>query len=293
MMTVPLYYTVVRHVPDPARAEAINIGVVLVGPENFVSVRIASDAGRVKKLDPDYDERFLEGMRQQWPQWLQNELATSGGTPQAFLAEVRMHVGIWQTQLTEPRLVELDGESQDRYKFEQISLDLYERLVKAAPVTGKPPKKRRPSLRKQLKAEFHQLKLLGDVIHQQRWVEGTLPYPVAFLYENGRKIAIDTIEPAEGVEDAHHIGQAAISTFGKWVNVNEHGKEENTLLVSILPSGDSEALRQARALLSEHSIVYQYPTEWPLLLKEITRTLPDDKKFAAGLDPGGNGNGLG
>jgi hypothetical protein len=54
-------YTVLRVVPDVARGERVNVGVVLYSPERkFIGARVHVDADRVRAIAPDLDVDALE-----------------------------------------------------------------------------------------------------------------------------------------------------------------------------------------------------------------------------------------
>jgi hypothetical protein len=54
-------YTVLRVVPDVARGERVNVGVVLYSPElRFIGARTHVDSERLRALAPDLDVNALE-----------------------------------------------------------------------------------------------------------------------------------------------------------------------------------------------------------------------------------------
>ncbi|MCE9528296.1 MAG: DUF3037 domain-containing protein [Planctomycetales bacterium] len=174
------FYSVVQYCPDRFRAEAVNVGLVLLCVDpHAVRVKMTSNHDRVRKLfaigKPDLKNLKVatDGLASRI-EYSANELVTSEDL--AAFAASRAN----DLRLTEPRLAKLDNIVED---FERLFAQLVEqhstaKLAEASPAEVLPPK-------------------LGEVFYrlqqaQKIWRPGTILVPVykrkleiPYAYQNG------------------------------------------------------------------------------------------------------------
>lgn len=174
------FYSVVQYCPDRFRAEAVNVGLVLLRPEpHALRVRMTGNHDRVRKLFA-IDKSELKNLKLSihgFTSRIENsvdELRTSENL--AAFAASRAN----DLRLTEPRLAMLDNFDED---FERLFAQLVEtqstaELAEASPAEVLPPK-------------------LGEVFYrlqqaQKIWQPGTITVPVykrkleiPYAYKNG------------------------------------------------------------------------------------------------------------
>jgi hypothetical protein len=274
-MTTNLYYSVISHVPDPVRAEGVNLGIVVVIP-NDLDLRFIDDAKHIKCFDPSFDADQLEGMQLEWRSWLKNEMLQAGMKPEFFLEGLAEKYDQGQTRFSLPRLVEVDGEAVDSVQMAQVLDNLYSRLVAPPPAPQRARSVRqRISIRRQLKHDLRQLKLL-DLVKEGQWVSGTVDHPVSFIVQNGHTVAIDLVEPEKGYSTPEELTTAATLTLGKWQDVRSSGQNGHTPeLVSIIP-GDQEpvSIKTRRMLDKVSDRVLAYPEQKAEIFQLISSAKP-------------------
>jgi hypothetical protein len=135
------YYSVLRYVPDPARNEPVNIGIVITGPSGGLCQFDDRALERAKAQDPFVDRPGLEHLKHYFAELVesprtafrQGMVVTAAPHEPAFLTLIRdMHFE--QLSVSEPLQVELLDES--RGSMEEAVKDLVGRLV--VPLKGRP-----------------------------------------------------------------------------------------------------------------------------------------------------------
>ena len=272
-MMTQLYYSVVRHVPDSARDEALNLGIVLVGP-GYLDLRASSDLQRIRKLDSSFDQRRLEALETSWLSELKQRRNQDELSAEQFLLRLASQLSLWQTQVTEPRLVEVESDTGGDQVYDEVLDELFDRLVRAPEVPRSARRQRTVTIKSRLKRDLRQKKLLDTFVKPDSIIQGSLPYQVSFLYENGHQVAIDTVEPSADLGGPTKLSGAVAETFGKWSDIRATPGHKKTDLISVIPAGTGADIRKARTLLAKISTVYCYPDEEPQLMSRIEHDYP-------------------
>jgi hypothetical protein len=174
------FYSVVQYCPDRFRAEAVNVGLVLLRPDPFVlRVRMTGSFDRVRRLFGT-TRGELKNLRVS-VEWMTSRIENSLDelrTAEELAAFVASRAN--DLRLTEPRLAKLDNFDDD---FERLFNQLVEqhstaRLAEASPAEVLPPK---------LGEVFYRLQQARKI-----WQPGTITIPVykrkldiPYAYKNG------------------------------------------------------------------------------------------------------------
>lgn len=214
----------VQYCPDVFRAEAVNVGLVLLRPEpHAIFVRMTNHYQRIKKLfGTPVDEvknlkLSVQGMASRIEKSV-NELKTSEDLV-AFAASRGNAL-----RLTEPRLAKLDDFEAD---FDRLFLQLVEQhstehLAEASPAEVLPPK---------LSEVFYRLQQARKI-----WQPGTITVPVyrrkldiPYAYKNG---VVNLVKPHVFAADRRAETQAAkLAVNGQLIEKHLIDGEKHKLIV--------------------------------------------------------------
>lgn len=231
------FYSVVQYCPDRFRAEAVNVGLVLLCIDpHCVRVKMTSNHDRVRRLfaigKPDLKNLKVstQGLRSR----IENsadELRTSEDL--AAFAASRAN----DLRLTEPRLAKLDNVDDDleRLFAQLVTQHSTVALAEAAPAEALPPK-------------------LGEVFYrlqqaQKIWHPGTITVPVynrkleiPYAYKNG---VVNLVKPHVFAADKRAETQAATLTVnGQLIEKHPINGQMHKLIVI----STQENLKQAKEM---------------------------------------------
>ena len=133
------YYSLIQFCPDPARAEVVNLGVLLFSPEHqFLDVAMSNSVNRVKTVFPqlDYDNQQLKSMIG----WIKGRLKAERCRFQSK-NDLSHFVGTRfnDVRLTAPRSIVVEQpEQQLKALFEELVAVPTEKVLKGGGFTWKP-----------------------------------------------------------------------------------------------------------------------------------------------------------
>lgn len=262
------FYSVVQYCPDRFRAEAVNVGLVLLCTDpHAVRVKMTGDYDRVRKLflvgKPDLKNLRVSthGLASRIEQSA-DELRTSADL--AAFAASRAN----DLRLTEPRLAKLRNIEED---FERLFSQLVEQrstaaLAEASPAEVLPPK---------LGEVFYRLQQARKI-----WQPGTITVPVykrkleiPYAYKNG---AVNLIKPHVFSATRRAETQAAtLAINGDLIQRHSIDGEQQKLIVV----STQEAAEQAREidehivpLFKEYDVRLIRPVDADAFAIEVERT---------------------
>ncbi len=261
------YYSILQYVPDPERAEGINIGLMLFCPEiDFLEIQTTESNDRVRKLLGRQKSSAAA-------------LSRLDSFKTAFAERVAMETGRMQTRedfqafvstranqlrLTDPRPVKVtdpEGELANLFKL----------LVDDAQPSQAPTHYATTII----KIQFGQLLTehkLDDVVQRNFQVElpllGRQRYPFAF--RNGQP---NVIEP----ESFESLGQKELTERACRLLIEGQNleKQEEPIKLNIIgsfKSGQDERVQQVRHILQESQIKLYTMDEMPKLIRVIAKT---------------------
>lgn len=276
-METKAYYSVVRIVPDPTREEFLNFGVILTTRQR-VMTRFTKKYTRIKRLYPAVDEKRLRAIEKTWPKWLEQELGIPLlGEPLSSLKTLSESMQ-YQTQLSDPRRVEIKEDNVGDFAIEQILIELFEQFVEAPRFRSKKKAKQRRKVRTIIRKELRQLDLL-HAVHEDSWVKGTTAHPVTFTYQNGREVAIDAIDIhfASSKKDRANLID---STYGKWADI-ERSRKDEIEPISVLPNMRTNDFAEIVNYLESVSTVYVVPEQIESLRNKFIVDIPHQKDLTS------------
>jgi hypothetical protein len=187
-MTTDTHYSLLRFVPDPARGEALNVGVVLWTPDE-IEVRLDDEALEgLARINPRLDRSGLAGIKLAIAEWMKS----AEGSPEKQVEQLKQNPPFLQLLVTDPRFTRLD--LGDDAGIEPTVERLVERLVrpkKRAVVSGFHPERAletrlRPLLRSKVVERHHPFSLSRSGIARE----------VDFFVNSGANLAMDTVQLA-------------------------------------------------------------------------------------------------
>jgi hypothetical protein len=264
-MAVQVFYSIVKFLPDPAREETTNIGVIVAHADR-VLLRFLDTFARVRRLYPFVDEERLLRMEPSWRRWIAEEIEKSNQSAEDALRGLSGSLA-FQTQVTEPRRVEVASETLNDVELADLRDELFDRLVRPPEYRVPRRPKDKTRVRTLMNRQFRQLGLLERRIYQDQWIDGTSPHLVTYLYKNGREVAIDAVDvhfPTEKAERSRLVD----ATYGKWADIKkEHGdRYELVTLLHYLKTPDFE--RSVR-LLASLSRVFVVPEDTNKIVDKV------------------------
>lgn len=261
------YYSILQYVPDPERAEGVNIGLMLFCPDSgFLKIQTTENNDRVRK--------FLGRQRSSAA-----TLSQLDSFKTAFTERVAMERGRMQTRedfqvfvstranqlrLTDPRPVKLTDPEDEL-------TNLFRLLVDDTQPSHAPTHYATTII----KREFGQLltaRKLDAVVQRDFQVElpllGRQRYPFAF--RNGQP---NVIEP----ESFESLGQKELTERACRLLIEGQnlGKQEEPIKLNIIGSfkpGQDERVQQVRRILQESQIQLYTVDEMPKLIQVIAET---------------------
>jgi Protein of unknown function (DUF3037) len=262
------YYSILQYVPDPERAEGVNIGVILFCPEkNFLRIRTTVRSDRVRRFfgrrpDTDLNLSRLNAFKTAFEERVAIEAARMR-TLEDFRGFIKTRAN--QLRLTEPRPVKLEDPESE------LS-NLYELLVEDTRRGAAPT----PRSTSQIKARFNELiKQRGLESVVQKNVEIELPllgekrdYPFAFL--NGQRNVIEPVS-FEAISQRDITDRACRLA----IEGQDLGKREDPIKLNVIGSfrpDQPERVAQIRTLLAENQVTLHTAEEMEELVEEIAAT---------------------
>lgn len=262
------YYSVIQYCPDRFRAEAVNVGLVLLCVDpHVVRVRMASKYARACKLFALDKPRLtilkasVQGLANRITNSVQ-ELRTSEDL--ATFAASRAN----DLRLTEPRLAKLEHVDQD---FERLFTQLVEHWSKTAPAESSPAELLPPKL--------------GDVFCRLErankvWHPGKIAVPVynrqldiPYAYRNG---SVNLVKPHLFPANKRAEGQAAqLAVDGDLIRRHPSGRQKQQLIVvstQETPEQAREIDQRVAPLFGEYSVRLVRPADIDAFAKEVERS---------------------
>jgi hypothetical protein len=259
------FYSVVQYCPDRLRAEAVNVGLVLLCVEpHEVRVRVTTNHERVRKLfsiaKPELKNLKLS------TQSLANRITLSRDelrTEQDFASFVASRAN--DLRLTEPRLAKLEEIDSC---FERLYSQLVERcstevLAEASPAEVLPP---------QLGEVFYRLQQSHKI-----WQPGTITVPVykrkidiPYAFRNG---VVNLVKPKVFAEDKRAETQAAkLAVDGQLIAKHPINGEMHKLIVISThesPKQEKEITEHVAPMFRELGVRLVRPQEAEAFAREV------------------------
>jgi hypothetical protein len=261
------YYSVIQFCPDRSRAEAVNIGVLLLSPgHNFVDAKIARDHRRVARFfgRGSFDRTRLLLLKRAIETRIREKNDWSRG-----LEDLEHFIGTRanDVQLTPPRPMKTADPAAD-------IASLFEELVGGAPqarlAVAKQEEPMFPELDAALRRPGIGNKVQFDIKVVIPVIEKTLDVPYAFT--NG---VVNLVKPQRFVGSGDRITREAseLAIDGDLLRRHSVGRPQQLV---VIPSFDvrgsaskTDAEHRVRSLLSEYDVRLVHETEITALVAEI------------------------
>lgn len=286
-----LRYIVGRMVPDLARQEPINVGVILQS-DDWVDCRFIERVPKEWGLDEDMVQDVAVRLNEVWKE----RLAIL--TEVLYLSDIHEHREVAHTdrtfltwiqqtytrhlQFTEIRDAEVDA--KDAFDFDTFLQRLYSIFVAPKPRPRKP--RMRSRLHSKVKEGFKQLELPVGAVRERDVVVGTFPWHIDFVYSNGNG---NRHEVAIGLVDFDLAGfiDKAKDLMATWTDVQAvRGNEVERLSVV---GGDItlDARKRAFHMIERYSDnVYVFERQKEAFLERVASDLlPLDSFYRRGVPP--------
>lgn len=287
-----LRYVIARIVPDLARQEPINVGVILQS-DQWVDCRFIERVPRDWGLEEDIVQDVAVRLNDVW-----NERLASP-TEVLYLSDIHEHrelahtdrtflTWIQQTynrhlQFTEIREAEIKN-VKDAFDFDTFLQRLYGIFVAPKPRPRKPPMRSR--LHKKVKDGFKQLELPVGAIRERDVIVGTFPWRVDFVYSNGNG---DRHEVAIGIVDFDLAGfiDKAKDLMATWTDVHTVRGDEVERLSVVGGDITLDAPKRALQMIQRHSNnVYVFERQKKAFFERVASDLlPLDSFYRRGIPP--------
>jgi hypothetical protein len=259
------FYSVVQYCPDRFRAEAVNVGLVLLCEDpHSVRVRMAGSHARVKKLfaADDLELKNLKLAAQGLQSGIENGSADfrTAADLAAFAASRANDL-----RLTEPRLAKLENVAED---FERLFAKLVEAQTTATRAEAHPAEVLPPKLSE----VFYQLQQA-----QKIWRPGTITVPVfnrkieiPYAYKNG---VVNLVKPHSfhGAKRMEHDA-ATLAVNGDLLRKHPmDGEEQRLIVVSTheTPEQAREIKRHVEPLFVEYGVRLVRPADADDFAREV------------------------
>lgn len=273
-MITRMYYAVLKYIPDVARGEYLNVGLVLVGPR-FAGVRVTDDPFRLTSLNPKEDPILLEYLAVHFKskeelirEDVQHIKEGSEGLDDVLASIMRSldHEYNFLVQLGELRTAEIEEYSE--YKAGELMDSLFDRLVgfRGEAASRKRLDESTKRFKTQVKESFRSMHLLGE--EKAKPVQGRVveffPIPVDhqidwfwtdFGYRNGHDVLIDTIDfdSKDLREGVHRAAVTAVKFDLVRQHLRKEGKEPECIALVKLGEENLQKSERQLYLLSSYS----------------------------------------
>jgi len=278
-------------VPDLARQEPINVGVILQS-DDWVDCRFIERVPKEWGLDEDMVQDVAVRLNEIWKERL------AIPTEVLYLSDIHEHREVTHTdrtfltwiqqtytrhlQFTEIRDADIDA--KDTFDFDTFLQRLYSIFVSPKPRPRKP--RMRSRLHSKVKEGFKQLELPVGAVRERDVVVGTFPWHVDFVYSNGNG---NRHEVAIGLVDFDLAGfiDKAKDLMATWTDVHAvRGNEVERLSVV---GGDItlDARKRAFHMIERYSDnVYIFERQKEAFLERVASDLlPLDSFYRRGIPP--------
>jgi Protein of unknown function (DUF3037) len=261
------YYSILQYVPNPERAEGVNIGLMLFCPEkNFLKIHTAERNDRARRLlgkrrDSSANLSRLDAFKTAFEERVELE-ADRIETLEDFRAFVNTRAN--QLRLTDPRPVKVaDPEAE-------LS-NLFALLVEEDDPTHEPTQRAKTAIKRQ----FNQLLIahkLDDVVERGFPVElpslGRQHYPFAFSNGQPNVIEPETFELSRQRE----ITERACRLVIEGQDLSKQKKPIKLNVIGSFKAGQDEQIKQVRRLLKSNQVSLYTVDEMEKLIKVIAKT---------------------
>jgi hypothetical protein len=261
------YYSILQYIPDPERAEGVNIGLMLFCPEkNFLKIQISERNGRVRRLfgrrrSSSANLSRLDAFKTAFEERIELE-AGRIHTLEDFRAFVNTRAN--QLRLTDPRPVRVDDPEAEL-------LNLFALLVEEDEPSHMPMQRATTAIKRQFNhlLTAHKLdELVQRDVHVELPLLGQQRYP--FGFSNGRPNVIEP-ETFELPTQREIIDR----TCRVVIEGQDLTKQEKPIKLNIIGSfkpGQEERVRQVRQMLEDSQIALYTVDEMEKLIKVIAET---------------------
>lgn len=259
------YYSILQYVPDPERAEGVNVGIVLLCPERkFFQAKTSTDTQRVRRLirnSVEFDLGRFDTLKEAFTERIASEAK-----------QIRSLEDFQQFVATRANQFRLTAPRPTKFEMPEAELSrLFDSLVAEPSSEAERTTRATTVLKKQFRSLLKQSGLTQKV---QEGVSVNLPFLGAahypFGYQNGQPNVIETVsfeaESERTIKDR---------TCRLIVESQELGKLPEHIKLNVLgyfKPEQAERAAQIQELLNENSVTLHTADNMEHLIAEIAAT---------------------